>query len=78
MNILLFSLAVFPQGWASSGGGRDENKIEADPVVGGVHVLSGERGRSEREKERGERENEKIPILYKALIVPPLELLRNS
>lgn len=43
-----------------------------------VHVLSGERGRYEREKERGERENEKTPILYKALIVPPLELLRNS
>lgn len=40
MNILLFSLAVFPQGWGSSGGGRDENKIEADPVVGGVRACT--------------------------------------
>jgi len=36
MNILLFSLAVFPQGWGSSRGGRDENKIEANTIVGGV------------------------------------------
>ena len=36
MNILLFSLAVYPQGWGSSRGGRDENKIEANTIVGGV------------------------------------------
>ena len=36
MNILLVSLAVFPQGWGCSRGGRDENKIEAHTIVGGV------------------------------------------
>ena len=36
MNILLFSLTVVPQGWGSSGGGRDENKIEANTIVAGV------------------------------------------
>lgn len=36
MNILLFSLAVLPQGWGSSRGGWDENKIEANTVVGYV------------------------------------------
>lgn len=46
MNILLFSLAVLPQGWGSSRGGWDENKIEANTVVGYVcAVHSGEQGR---------------------------------
>lgn len=60
MNILLFSLAVFPQGWGSSGGGRDENKIEANTIMAGVvcMYLVG-RGGDTREKKKGERERTK-------------------
>lgn len=45
-----------------------------------VHVHSGERGRlwERKIKEDGERENEKIPIVYKALRLQPLQLLMNS
>ena len=45
-----------------------------------VHVHSGERGRlwERKIKEDGERENKKIPIVYKALRLQPLQLLMNS
>ena len=55
------------------GGMRTRSRLTL--LSGGcVHVHSGERGRlwERKRKEEGERENEKIPILYKALILQPL------